>query len=303
MIQYSKKSVQYFLLFLLALIWGSSFIFMKKGLETFTQYEVAYLRMVSAGIVLVPLGLRYLSKLTIKNAKLFLVSGLLGNGIPAILFTTAQTKIPSSLAGMLNAFVPILTISVGALFFGLKFEKRHLLGISLGFIGVLGLLYFKDTLEFSSDSLYGLLVVLAAICYSFNVNIIKKHLSGYNGVEISSLVFVVMSPIFIILLLNTHFVDKINATSDFMNLGYIVLLGVLGTALATIIFNNILKETTPLFASSVTYLIPMVAVFWGLLDGEKIMKNQYIGMTLILLGVYFINKPLGRKRKPSKEMD
>ncbi len=273
---------------------------MKRGLQTFTHYEVAYLRMVSAGIVLVPFGLRYIHKLTFKNAQLFLLSGLLGNGIPAILFTTAQTKIPSSLAGMLNAFVPILTVSIGAIFFALKFEKRHILGISLGFLGVLGLLYFKDSLEFSTDSLYGLLVVLAAICYSFNVNIIKKHLSGYNGIEISSLVFVVLSPIFLALLWSTDFIDKIQVPNDYINLGYIILLGVLGTALATIIFNNILKETTPMFASSVTYLIPIVAVCWGVLDGEKILKAQYIGMTLILLGVYFINKPLKRKSKESK---
>lgn len=274
---------------------------MKRGLQTFTQYEVAYIRMVSAGIVLVPFGLRYLGRFTLKNTQLFLLSGLLGNGIPAILFTTAQTKIPSSLAGMLNAFVPILTITIGALFFSLKFEKRHILGILLGFIGVLGLLYFKDSLTLSSDSLYGLLVVLAAICYSFNVNIIKKHLSQYNGIEISSMVFVVLSPIFLVLLWSTNFVDKLQEPNDYVNLGYIIVLGVLGTALATIIFNNILKETNPVFASSVTYLIPMVAIIWGIADGEKILNAQYIAMTLILIGVYFINKPLNRKKKEPKD--
>lgn len=284
------KSRQYSLLAILALIWGSSFIFMKKGLQTFSYQEVAYLRMVSASVVLIPIALMHWRKLNTKNIWVFGLSGLLGNGIPAILFTTAQTQISSSLAGMLNAFVPLLTILVGATFFKVPMKSKYWLGVILGLIGVLGLLYFKQNTSSSSNQWYGLLVILAAICYAFNVNLIKKHLQGFSGVEIASLVFVVMSPIFWILLFSTDFTSKIVHPNDWINTGLIVVLGVVGTAIATILFNNLLRVTSAVFASSVTYLIPVVAMCWGMLDGENIIREQILSITLILIGVYYINR-------------
>lgn len=289
MVNYKSIWVQYGLLFLLAAIWGSSFILMKRGLETFSAQEVAYIRMVSASLVLVPIGIRYLKLLDKKNMWLFLASGLLGNGIPAILFTTAQTHISSSLAGMLNVFVPVLTLLIGFFFFAIGIKKNQVWGIILGFIGVFGLLYFKHNVSFDSEWTYVGLVFLATLCYAVNVNILKRYMSSYSGIQISSMVFLMIAPIFVVLLLTTSFTDQLQSTQDYHNLGLIVFLGIVGTAFATILFNNLLKLTSPVFASSVTYIIPMVAVFWGLLDGEHITSWQYASMATILVGIFAIN--------------
>lgn len=298
MINYKSIWIQYALLFLMAAIWGSSFILMKRGLETFSSEEVAYIRMVSASLILVPIGIRYIRLLNTKNVWIFLVSGLLGNGIPAILFTTAQTHITSSLAGMLNVFVPVLTLLIGFIFFSVEIKKHQILGIILGFIGVIGLLSFKSHISLDSELLYVGLVLLATLCYALNINVLKRYLSSYTGLQISSLVFITIAPIFIVLLLRTSFMEHIQTSKDVVNLGYITILGVIGTAFATILFNNLLKITSPVFASSVTYIIPIVAVFWGLRDGEYISVWQYASMATILIGILAINHgKIGEGRK------
>ncbi len=293
MANFNTKIKQYSILILLAFIWGTSFIFMKKGLQTFSSLEVALIRIVSASIVLIPLSFKHILLLNRRNVWLFIVSGLLGNGIPAILFATAQTKINSSLAGMLNATTPLFTIVVGYTVFKSTIKKHQLLGTIIGFIGVLGLMSVGKNINFFENIQFTALVTLATLMYAINVNLITKYLKGYTGLQISSLIFLLIGPVFAYFLIQSEFYNKINTSNDLYNLSALILLGVLGTAFATILFNDLLKVTSAVFASSVTYLIPVFAIIWGLIDGENIYPYQYMFICVILLGVMLVNYKKG----------
>ncbi len=288
-IDYSKKINQYWILLLVAIIWGSSFMFMKKGLESFTNYEVAFYRMFIASFVLIPFGFKNWPKFTFKKALLLLSSGLLGSFIPAILFTTAQTRINSSLAGMLNAFVPVLAMIMGYFFFKQNVIRAQIIGAIISIVGVFGLLGFFEKGLFGINS-YALFIIVATICYALNVNILNKYLKEFNGIETATMIFTLLGPLAALLLFQTDFFSKLNSPKALINLGYISVLGIFGTALATIIFNNLLKNTSPVFASSSTYIIPIVAVLWGVADHEYISFIQILSMALILAGVMILNR-------------
>ncbi len=293
--QQGKNTVKsWLLLILLALIWGSSFILIKRGLEVFSAGEVGAYRIVSAAIVLLPLSLGRVKSLSTKQVKNLIVAGFVGSFFPAFLFAKAQTQLSSSLTGVLNVLTPLFVVLVGALFFKARITGRNGLGLAIAFVGVLLLIGVQEGggLSFFEDiNSYVFYVLLATLLYGINLNIIKYWFVALKPVEITAISLLLVLPAALIYLMaGTSFSFKvIHHEGALEALGYVTVLGVLGTALALIIFNALVKLATPVFASSVTYLIPIVAVFWGVWDGETLVLSHYFGMAATLLGVWIGN--------------
>lgn len=217
---------------------------------------------------------------------------MMGIFIPAFLFATAQTKMGSAITGILNSLTPMFTLIIGVLLFNQKFVTRSLLGIVIGLGGTALLIASRVDGELGGINLFALFVILACVCYGINVNFIKQKVSDLKSLTITSISLLLIGPLALIYLLGfTDFTNKLSATpASWEALGYLVLLGLMSTAIATLLFNRLIKISTPIFASSITYLIPLVAVMWGLLDGEHLTGGHFAGMAAIIGGVYLTNK-------------
>jgi drug/metabolite transporter (DMT)-like permease len=285
------RFVPYLLLVTLGLVWGSSFILMKKGLLSFSPVEVAAYRLFTAGLVLLPVFISWFGKAGKKNFKWFFLSGLLGNGLPAFMFTYAQTRLTSSTAGALNALTPLFALLIGVFIFKLRLGFFKTLGVLTGLAGALLLIFFKPENSLGGDFWYCMLLVLAALLYGINVNIIKQKFADSKPMVIAAFPLVFMAvPSFFILCAGGFFTQLTFSEMQLESLGYITLLSVFGTAVSLIIFNRLIQMTNAVFASFTTYLMPVVALMWGALDGEKINTYQITGLTLILLGVLAVNR-------------
>lgn len=289
-IDFSHKPTQWVILALLALTWGSSFILMKKALVFFSSTEVASFRIAIAAIVLMPISLRNLRKIKSHFWPL-LVTGLLGNAIPAFLFALAQTQIPSGLTGILNSLTSLFTLLIGVILFRSKTTFAQVSGVLIALAAAAGLIGFDNLFQFSEHGKYSLLVVAASGMYGIAVNTIKAELSEMRPIHITSLSFLMTGPICALyLLFGTDFIQIATTNQEsWMGIFYLLILAIIGTAAAVIMFNRLIKETTAIFASTVTYLIPIVAVGWGLLDGEVISLTDLLYMLLILTGIFLIN--------------
>jgi len=289
-----SKILHWLAVVLLSLIWGTSYILMKKGLRSFSAYQLASLRMLISFICLLPVALRSLSKFDKKNFLSILIIGFFGSGIPAFLYPFAETRIDSSLTGMLNSLSSAFTLVIGILFYKRKAIRSQIGGVFLGFAGAAGLLY-SGSLPFNY---YGLFVVLATLLNGISNNEVSK-VAGLNGLEISALAFFILSPFALALLLCTN-IHSIFLTPDWLlNFGYIAILSVVGSAFANAIYYFLVRDTSPVVASVVAYFIPIVATFWGLSDNEHLAPAMFISVLLILAGVYLINRP-GALRKIKK---
>lgn len=298
-INWGKPWVQWATLFFLSIIWGSSFILMKRGMVAFSPEQVAALRLFSASTFLVLIGYKHFRRWNRRNFVPILVVGLFGNGIPAFLFTRAETVLDTSIVGILNALVPLFTLILGVLVFRVGARAIHLVGVLLGLVGALFLLYPELRDAERSHLLYAALPILATICYATSVNTIKTFLQEEKSLTITTLAMFQVGLLSGIYLFSTDFTDRLTADHGWNSLGYTLLLGIVGTAVAVLIFNMLIKHTTALFASSVTYLIPLVAVFWGFLDGETIGTNHLGGITLILAGVYLTHLKKRKNQSPT----
>ncbi len=283
------------LLVILALIWGSSFILIKRGLEVFSPGEVGAYRIVAAATFLLPLSLPRIKTLTSEQAQNLILIGLLGSFIPAFLFPTAQTRLSSSLTGVLNALTPLFVVIIGALFFKSKITRRNAFGLVIAFIGVLILITLKEGSGFNSFAGingYAFFVILACICYGFNLHLIKSRFDSLKSIEITAISLLMVLPLALVYLMaGTEFSYKLVTHDGALRaLAFVTLLGVMGTAIALILFNIMVKTASPIFASSVTYLIPIVAIFWGVLDGEVLLFGHYIGIAAVILGVWVGNR-------------
>lgn len=285
------------LLLLLACIWGSSFILMKKGMYTtsgeaiFSAPQVASTRILLAALVLFPFAIPSLKKLFHrKNAWRFLSVGLSGNLIPAFLFTYAETGISSGLAGMLNSFTPIFTLLVGVLLFQIKAKLFQVIGAAIGTAGIFLLVILGKSASFTGNMEQIIAVIIATLLYGLSLNLIKHKLAGFTSIEITSLSFasILIPSAFAFFYFQTPAVMFTNPAAGPAFL-YISILGIIGTAMAVFLFNGIIKKSSALFASSVTYLIPIVAVIIGLSFSEEITYNQVGAMVIVLLGVFIVN--------------
>jgi drug/metabolite transporter (DMT)-like permease len=286
------NSLSWFLLIVLSLVWGSSFILMKQGLKAFSSDEVAALRISIAFVFLSPLLFLYYKKIDLKASwKGLILMGFFGNFIPAFLFTKAETQISSSLTGMLNALTPLFTILVGVIVYRTTILRFQVVGVIVGLLGAFMLLSFGESSEESKNLSYSMLVVLATLCYAISLNGIKKYLAGINSVIASVWAFTFIGPLALIYLFGkTDFLEHFNSEAGPAAFGYTCILAVAGTALSVIAFNTLIKQAGTVFASSCTYLIPVVAIGWGLYDGETVTAFQLISIGIIIGGLWLLNK-------------
>jgi drug/metabolite transporter (DMT)-like permease len=276
---------------LLTLIWGSSFILMKEGLVMLSAYQVAALRIFSAGLVLMPMAVRSFKQ--IPNDKIFtiIISGTLGSFVPAFLFCVAEERINSSLAGILNALSPLFAILVGVLFFQMKTNPQKIGAVLIGFFGLCLLFVSKDGFKLDDNIIYSLLIVVATVLYGLNANLLARHLGNIGSINIAAVAFSTLAvPSFIILFMTGYFNNSWSNAAFLRATCASAILGVVGTAIAQILFYMLLKRTNVLFSSMVTYTIPFVAILWGVLYGETITALQIGCLGIILFGVYFANR-------------
>ncbi len=280
----------------LSFIWGSSFILMKKGLRSYSHDQVAAFRIFISFLAFLPFSIKFFKKLTRENFLALFVVGFVGSTIPAFLFTKAQTNIDSALAGVLNSMTPLFTLIIGLLFYKSTARLINAVGIFLGLIGALGLIIYttNGTQILGNVNYYGFFIIIATICYGINVNHVKYIIKDLNGLELTSLAFMLVGPFAGIYLLFTDFSKTLASDGYILDLFYIAILAVIGTVLALVIFNTLIQYTSALFGASVTYIIPIFAIMWGLFDGEKLSILQFVFMGLIFTGVYLVNK---RKQK------
>ena len=283
---------QYIMLLVLAFIWGSSFVLMKKGLQSFSANQVAGLRIFITFLLFLPFTFRIFHKLNRKNLVFLLIVGFIGNGIPAILFTTGQTEISSALAGILNSLTPLFTLLVGLSLFKTSTGWKNIIGVITGLSGTVGLILNGEGLFLTGNLWFALFIIAATVCYALSTNIIKEKLQGLDGFSVAALSFFLIGPWAGVYLLTSDFTTAIVADGALANFGFIVLLAFFSSFLAVILFNMLIKFTTSLFATSVTYIIPVFAIFWGLADGESIKFGQFIWIGVILFGIYLVNQKI-----------
>ncbi len=281
------------MLFFLSLIWGSSYILIKKALTVFEVQQVACLRLSFSALILFPLLLANFRKIDWSRLKYLIVVGLMGSGIPAFLFPFAQTKISSSLAGILNALTPLFTLILGVLIFRTKWAWSKAAGIVIGLSGA-ALLVLMNAPKGggTSQAIYSLVIVLATICYAISANTVGNRLRDMNSFHISMVSFFMVGvPAMIWLFVGTDIVDRVTTNPQaWPILGFVALLSLFGTVIGSVYFFRLIQWTNPVFASTVNYLAPAVSVMWGFLDGEPVTILHFAGLFLILAGVYLSRK-------------
>jgi len=278
-------------LFLLSLVWGSSFILMKKALIGVSPIQLGALRMIVTSVFLLLIGFKSIKKIKKEQWIYIFYTALLGTFIPGFLFSYTLTAIDSSIVSILTSFTPFNTLIFGALFFGFAFKKQQLLGILIGLFGTLILILEGAVLNPNQNYWYALLIIIASIGYAFNVNIVKKYLQDVDALAITTGNFLILlAPATIILGFTGFFTEFKASDKGLESLGYIAVLSIIGTGIAKIMFNKMVQISNPIFSSSVTYLIPVVAILWGVFDGEKLSLIQLFAGIIILFGVYLVNK-------------
>lgn len=279
------------ILLLLALIWGSSFILIKKSLEGFDPFEVAALRISISSLAFLPILILEWENIPWNKSFLFLLVGLTGSGIPAFMFPLGQTEISSSIAGILNSTTPIFTFLVGILLFNSRFAFLKFAGILLGLIGTSLLILYGAQDDIGGKPLYAIFMLIGTFCYGTNINVVKTFFQNIKPTLLSAVSFAMIGPPAIIYLARKGTVSQIITNQiDFSSTGAVILLAIFGTVISTVLFFKLVQKTNAVFASSVSYLIPIVATVFGFMDGESIGIYHFLGMAMILLGVYLIKK-------------
>jgi drug/metabolite transporter (DMT)-like permease len=289
--QENKSSLVSILLFvILSIIWGSSFILMKEGMKVLTPYQVASLRMLSAGLAMLPFCIKYLKTVPQKSFLLLFFSGLIGTFFPAYLFCIAETKIDSGIAGILNALTPLFTILIGAIFFASPMPSKKWLGVIIGFIGLVVLIISgKNTFELSNLQ-FASLIVIATLLYGINLNIVSRYLQHIPSLAVVSVTLSMLIIPSLLILFGTQYFNYKVDNPFIQATGASIFLGVMGTAVATLLFYRLIQISGAVFSSMVTYGIPFVALAWGLLAGETIIFFQIGCLFVILIGVWLAKK-------------
>jgi drug/metabolite transporter (DMT)-like permease len=282
------KAVQskWFFLIFLSLIWGSSFILIKRGLVGLTPFQLGSLRMIFAATFLLVVGFKSLKKIRQQQWKFIALTAMMGTFFPAYLFAIAQTQIDSSISAILNSLTPLGTLVLGALVFGLSFQRRQIFGVLIGLIGSVILVLSGAVNHPGQNYWFASLAIAGALCYAINVNLIKKYLSDLTPLSITVGNFaVLLLPAFAVLCFSNFF-EVAHLPNVKISMLFIGILAVAGTCVANVVYFKLIQISSPIFASSVTYMLPLVACFWGILDGESLTLVQGLGAFIVLIGVY-----------------
>jgi drug/metabolite transporter (DMT)-like permease len=285
-----SKQLKWVFLMILALIWGSSFILIKKGLIGLTAFQLGSLRILFAALFLLVIGFKSLIKIPKQKWKYVALTSFFGTFVPAYLFAIAETQIDSSITAILNSLTPLNTLILGAIAFGINFRRSQVWGVFVGLVGST-LLVFNGAMNHPDQNYYyAILVLIASICYATNVNLIKRHLSDVSPLSITVGNFAILFVPSLLILFFSGFFEIVHIQKVQDSVLFILVLGVVGTGIANILFFKLIQTSSPVFATSVTYLIPVVAFFWGLLDNEMLTPVQFLGAFIILIGVYLSAK-------------
>ena len=294
----NQEQKKWVYLFTLAIVWGSSFILIKKGLVGLTPLQLGSLRTVISSLFIFVIGYKSLKTILNHQWKWVILSGFIGTFLPAFLFAFAETEVDSGIVSILNALVPLNATLIGLAIFKIASTKTQIFGVILGFIGASMLIFNSMELNPDQNYLYAGFVVLATVMYGFNVNIIKHYLQEVKPIAIATGNFIaIVIPALIVLIFSGFFTtETFEQESIYSSIGFVAILAVFGTVMAKIIFNNLIQISSPVFASSVTYLMPLVALLWGLFDGELFGLDQGLASLLILGGIYLANKKAKKNR-------
>ena len=286
-------------LVILSLIWGSSYILIKKGLTGLTPIQLGSLRVIVTTIIMTPIGYQQIKHIPRQKMKWVALSAFVGSFFPAYLFAFAETEISSSITAVMVSLTPLFTLLISVFVFGEELLKKQVFGVLIGFTGIIVLIN-NELFASSFNILYIMFIVLAAFCYAINANVLKYKLSNIPALGIVFMSFLFMFiPAFIILCFSDFpFSDFTSDPLIIESIIYIVILALFGTAIAKVLYIKLLAISTPVFSVSTTYLMPVVAIFWGLLDGEEFKLTQFIGTAIILLGVYLVTKKKAPKKMP-----
>ena len=286
--------LKWFLFIGLSFIWGSSFILMKEGLEGLNAFQVASLRIVASGLVLLPLAIKSIKLIPANKLLPVFLSGTLGSLLPAYLFCIAEQGIDSSMAGALNSLTPVFVIITGALFFNNKASKQKVIGVFVAFSGCVLLFFSQPNVMLNSNLFLISLIILATIFYGLNVNLVFKYLKEIPSLQIVSVALCLNAiPALLCLYFFGYFSLDFTSREVLVASGFSVLLGALGTSIANILFYVLIKKAGAVFSSMVTYGIPFVAIFWGVIYHEKTGLMQVLSLCVILVGVYIANRRRG----------
>ncbi len=285
-----SKQLKWVYLIILSLIWGSSFILIKKGLVGLSAMQLGSLRIIFAALFLMVIGAKSVPIIPRPKWKYIALTSLFGTFIPVYLFAIAETEIDSSITAILNALTPLNTLLFGATFFGITFQKKQIWGVFIGLIGSVLLVLNGAINNPGHNYYYAILVIIATICYAINANLLKRFLSDLSPLSITTGNFMVLLLPALSVLYFSGFFEVIHINKVQHSVLFIMLLGVLGTGIANILFFKLIQMSSPVFATSVTYLIPIVAFFWGFLDNEILTSVQFFGAFVILIGVYLSAK-------------
>lgn len=284
------KTEDWLLLCILSVIWGFSFFFIKKGLLTFSVLQVGALQIFFSYLIMLPIVLTHKKKLETRAKYYAVISGILGSGIPPFLFALAETKVSSAVAGILNSTTSLFVYVFGVIFFSIIFNWKKIIGVFIGLIGAMITVGAGNRYILDFNNLEGFYVVLATLFYGLNANIMKSKIlnTGADSLLASAWTFMGIGPLSIVLLLATNVTGLIKSPSPhlLLSLSSLLCLGVLGTAIAIILFSRLTKSTDALFSSFVTYLMPIVTITIGFIDGETLYFVHFIGMILILIGIF-----------------
>lgn len=289
---------RWFLLIFISITWGSSFILIKKSLLVFSPYEIGAIRVVGSGIMLATIGIPALLRMRRGTLLWVIIAGFFGNFLPMFLFPIAQTQVSSSLAGILDSLVPIFVLAFGFLFFRIKTKLTQIIGAVIGFLGAASLIYFSEGNAESSQFSYAMLIILAAASYGLNSLIVKEKIPELDAVKLTAAVYSVWAIPSFFILYYTGLIQNFEMKPSYVEpMIYMTFLTVFGTAIAMLLYFKLIQITSSVFASTSSYLLPIVAVIWGVLDGERFTMWYVFGAVLILIGIYLIREkpsnPLG----------
>ena len=287
----SDNSKKWFYLAILSLIWGSSFILIKKGLVGLSSYQLASLRIIFAAIVIFIYSYNSLVKIPKKSWKWILITAYTGTFFPVYLISYGQTEIESGLASIITTITPINTLIVGIIFFGLVYTKKQLLGLLIGLIGAILLIYEASEADINVNIYYSFFIYMTTVGYAASVNLIKNYLTDISPEAVTAGIFISISPPALLVLFLSDFSSLNLEDKEVLNsIIFVFILGVFGSAIAQTLFNKFVKIASPLFAAAVTYTMPIIAIFWAILDGETLTIMQFFATAIILIGVYMVNK-------------
>ena len=283
---------KWFYLFLLPFTWGSSFILIKKGLLDLSPLQLGSLRTVLSSLFIFSIGFKSLKTIETHQWKWIVITGLIGTFFPSFLFAYAETEVDSGVVSILNSLVPLNTVLIGLAVFKIATSRTQVFGVILGFVGASMLIFNNMELHPDQNYLYAGLVVLATVMYASSVNIIKRYLQEVKPLAIATgnFVAIIVPAIFVLTFSNFFTSETFLSNTIYISIGCVIILSLFGTVMAKIVFNSLIQISSPVFASSVAYLMPLVALLWGLLDGEVFGINQGLASLLILLGVYLVNR-------------